>query len=548
MTPLWTSQKPPSSSGVPLWGGEKPPSEGVPLWGGERPPTNEALLWRRDWTPLEIPTVFWYDAADIGTISSIENQVMRMLDKSGNGYALVPSAAGRGANTGTQTLNGLNVLEYTEGVQVLENITFEHPQPLCIAFVVRLDEDGVSGDQDFIFSGTKSLDTRAAIRRTSFSSWQILCGNSLTTAPNSANEGAEYIACFYFGATSGQTTIRINGTLMNQGTVANNSFTSINIGNNETRNISQGQRLDGALGEVLSFTNPVHQEIVEGYLALKWGLQEKLPASHPYKNLAPSLASSGVPLWNGQQPPPGEVLVWKPVWGPWTPDPATICIGEEFQQIRTHPLSGDEYRASVGTREPTWSAWSPSVLDVEKGVQFEQTRTSDCGHVETQNQTGLGNNAFEITKEKYDAYVRGGVWTLVSNFSGEESAADGRRMVGSGGSVNATGFTSGTSGAVSGSGTATATYNSGSSLSYGVHVRVSYNLSEQGGLYYIELSGWVHEGSSELDYSPCGYPSVNITVEGRTLVGFGSWCPGWRGAVGYMNTFASTLTATFSPS
>lgn len=316
MTPLWTAQKPSSNSGVPLWGGDPPPSEGVPLWGGERPPTNEALLWRRDWTPLEIPTVFWYDAADIGTISSVSNKVTRMLDKSGNGYELTPepipfSTVSSGPETGTRTFNELNVLDYPRGVRLaLKNRRFQHPQPLCIAFVVGFDQDNLLGEQDFVFSGTQSLSSRVAIRRTVNSNWQILTAPmpSLSTFAGSANEGAEYIGSFYFGAVAGQTTIRVNGVLLNMGTVANNLFTGITVGSNEIANIA----MDGFIGEILSFTDPSHQELVEGYLALKWGLKEKLPAGHPYKNLGAASETSGVPLWNGQQPPPGEVLVWKP--------------------------------------------------------------------------------------------------------------------------------------------------------------------------------------------------------------------------------------------
>ena len=129
------------------------------------------------WTPSQINTVFWYDAADLSTITADSlNKVTQMLDKSGNGWTLAPLTAGKiGPKSGTRTLNGLNVLEYSTGVSnVLENNLFAETQPLCIMFVVRFEDDGIAGEQDFMFSGTESLSTRIAFRRTTNNQWQIL--------------------------------------------------------------------------------------------------------------------------------------------------------------------------------------------------------------------------------------------------------------------------------------------------------------------------------------------------------------------------------------
>jgi hypothetical protein len=37
----------------------------------------------------------------------------------------------------------------------------------------------------------------------------------------------------------------------------------------------------------VAFADNTKQEIVEGYLAWKWGLVSKLPVGHPYKNQPP---------------------------------------------------------------------------------------------------------------------------------------------------------------------------------------------------------------------------------------------------------------------
>ncbi len=48
--------------------------------------------------------------------------------------------------------------------------------------------------------------------------------------------------------------------------------------------------LAGRIHEVLMYDtvlSDANREIVEGYLAVKWGLQSSLPASHPFKTILP---------------------------------------------------------------------------------------------------------------------------------------------------------------------------------------------------------------------------------------------------------------------
>ena len=244
---------------------------------------------KRDlWTPSQISTIFWYDAADVATITAIGNQVTQMLDKSGNNWTVAPLTAGKiGPDTGTRTLNGLNVLEWTKTAintnQILESNTFTQSQPFFIASVLRLDTDALA-DQDFLFSGTETTNPRIAVRRTTNDSFQIITNaGSLSTPSGSVTEGNDYITSFYFN-TAGST-IRINGTQLASGAIANNAFTSLNIGGN----FNEDQSLNGFIGELVAFANPTDQEIMEGYLAWKWGIESQLPIGHPYKNFPPKV-------------------------------------------------------------------------------------------------------------------------------------------------------------------------------------------------------------------------------------------------------------------
>lgn len=209
-----------------------------------------------------------------------------MLDKSGNGWTVAPLTVGKiGPDTGTRTLNGLNVLEFSKTVisptsQILENNSFAQAQPFSIASVLRFDTDALT-DQDFLFSGTELVNPRISVRRTSNDSLQILTQTGSVGTSQTITEGNDYIALFRFN--TGSSTIRINGSLSATGTIPNNSFDSLNIGGN----FSEDQSLNGFIAELVAFSNVTDQETIEGYLAWKWGLQAKLPVAHPYKNYKP---------------------------------------------------------------------------------------------------------------------------------------------------------------------------------------------------------------------------------------------------------------------
>jgi hypothetical protein len=158
-----------------------------------------------------------------------------------------------------------------------------------------------------------------------------------------------------------------------------------------------------------------------------------------------------------------------------------------------------------------------------------------------------GRNVFQITKLEYEAYLKGGIWTLVSYFSESESTSDGKTSFGEG-SINVSGFTEGCSGRVAGVGTAYVQYNGAAASNYDIRCSINYELGRRARGYFVKFTGTSHEATSEIESSYHGYPSaVNIVIGGRLLEAYGTWGPGWRGDEGYQNTSSSTLTAIFTP-
>lgn len=241
------------------------------------------------WSPFEISTAAWFDGSDLQTITSSENIVSNLNDKSGNSVNLTVPTTNTGPKTGTRTLNDLNVIEWDTAGQLLENTSFSHDQAnnaLYLAIVFSVD---VNGLQDFLFAGTDSAapGNRMAVRRNvANSSIEILGGSgtgsniSLRTSVNSCTEGDDYIILLKLnGATS---EIRINGLSEKTGNIGTNTLETFTIGGNALGS----QNIDGYIAEFVTFLGSNEEEI-EGYLAHKWGLESKLPSSHPYKKVAP---------------------------------------------------------------------------------------------------------------------------------------------------------------------------------------------------------------------------------------------------------------------
>lgn len=254
---------------------------------------NQYDTWPIVWTPAEISTVAWYDPSEGNTSTSY-------LDKSGNGYNLSQVTAGRTlAPVNTRTFNGRGVYEYGAGTQntyVLENNSFNYnlaTNNLVISLIIRLDIDNTltSTHADFIFElydgASTSVAYRTFARRINGDYIQLLGGDGVSTArsfntPNgSFIHGVDYLLTFVLrGANSD---MRIQGSVLNTGTLNQTIANSINLGHN----MVEAQSMHGFIGEVVFHDSLTDVEKVEGYLAHKWGMVGNLPSSHPYKVLAP---------------------------------------------------------------------------------------------------------------------------------------------------------------------------------------------------------------------------------------------------------------------
>jgi hypothetical protein len=88
-------------------------------------------------------------------------------------------------------------------------------------------------------------------------------------------------------ASSGTLSVGLNGGTLSSGsaTFSGNGTFTVGAGFTDNRN-----KFNGSIYEIIVFSSTLSandRQRVEGYLAWKWGLQNNLPSTHPYRKISP---------------------------------------------------------------------------------------------------------------------------------------------------------------------------------------------------------------------------------------------------------------------
>lgn len=247
------------------------------------------------WTPDEITTTMWFDAEDATTLTLGTGGVQTWADKSGNGFNVSQSSSDRrpdllsgGWSNGNDSLNLTQYSTNTARKDTLgRNVT----------------NDGISGSAAvlFVVVDAQSVDTEEWIHTALTTSGKEnrtqINNNAVRVRSDSSNGGStngtyvagEQILMFTLDSTVSE--VRRNGTQIatNSGTFTPSALTG-NFSVNGRNPIDGHAGMTGELGEFIYLTyNPdtATRELIEGYLAWKWGLQGSLAVDHTYKNGAP---------------------------------------------------------------------------------------------------------------------------------------------------------------------------------------------------------------------------------------------------------------------
>ena len=227
--------------------------------------------------------ILWLDAADTSTIISSDADVTQWNDKSGFGYNMTGSSSPNQPKTGTYNVNGLNTIDCSTNTGSFSN-TMAFPNTYSI-FVVgymisssgRLLANITGGTTDILFFGTSTNYNFATFVANPPATWTSSGNNSPNITISSP--------CIMEVTTDNVTlTPYVNGTAQNTRTGTTGIFTGLSL-----CGINKG---GGVLCEILIYNRAVsssERQIIEGYLASKWGLKSNLPSNHPYYSIIPVL-------------------------------------------------------------------------------------------------------------------------------------------------------------------------------------------------------------------------------------------------------------------
>jgi hypothetical protein len=256
---------------------------------------NLELFNSNPWTPSQITTNLWFDAADASTITLNGSTVSQWNDKSGNARNI-----SQGTTANQPTYSSVNSEIVFDGSNdILSNASVGAADLVSVTLITVMKMNSGGGTEDVLMGIGETGNTGrirtfyrgpnqttvgfagwAADVGTSTHSWDIGGGYHIFSGWNTALGASSNVRLSRDGvtptvhSTSGSLVASINGFSVGslRGSLVGNYYSAIRV-----KEII-------VLYSVVTDTN---RQLIEGYLAHKWGLSANLPSDHPYKNSAP---------------------------------------------------------------------------------------------------------------------------------------------------------------------------------------------------------------------------------------------------------------------
>ena len=247
----------------------------------------------------------WLDAADRSALVLSGSNVSQWNDKSGNGRNTTTTY-------GTPQYRTTGFNSQLPTVYFTSNSGFTGPitntGTTVTAFVVgrlntvgnpyRFLSLGEPGRYDF-GTTTDIVICTTGNATTEFGWYRNVTASNVGTAMITTVYNSPFVYTLNVNGSTG--TIVYNGSTTNSGTTSGSfgySTYGVGLGFTVSPTLTYGYLTDGFIAEILVYTTSftlAQRQQVEGYLAWKWGLQGNLPATHPYKLIAPNSQGLGYP-------------------------------------------------------------------------------------------------------------------------------------------------------------------------------------------------------------------------------------------------------------
>jgi hypothetical protein len=242
------------------------------------------------WTPALISTALWLDAADSGTITLDGSLVSEWRDKSGNARHASETGTNR-PSIESAAVNGLDVVDFTTANRFL---TFSSALSVTTAMTVfEVFGRASSGILSMPLGGTTAGGPPYGLQWfTDNVRYSGLGSTGFSTHGTASTATGTMLSALWRNASN--VTLAVNGSQVGTAQAAL-TLTSANFGyiGRRASDYHSGRILE--IIAVASTLSTEDRQIVEGYLAHKWGLTGSLPSDHPYKTTAPqSYSVSGI--------------------------------------------------------------------------------------------------------------------------------------------------------------------------------------------------------------------------------------------------------------
>jgi len=232
----------------------------------------------------------WLDASDATTFTFTAGKISQWTDKSSNAFTATQANATYQPVIQTSALNKKNTVNFSLDYMETPEGSAVYPHD-CYCVIALKD---TTTNVDFIGSSAHYLDNFNSLTFSDYTTSRWENGStSLTRTPNTVsptNEISTGYLIMRWSIADGNYQLWRNGTLLSQAsyTYTQTALSFYILGQRSTQYLTN--LLQGYIAEIQIYTTQLptgQQQIVEGNLAWKWGLQGSLPSTHPYSKFPP---------------------------------------------------------------------------------------------------------------------------------------------------------------------------------------------------------------------------------------------------------------------
>lgn len=255
------------------------------------------------WTPANVGTTAWFDAADATTITLNGSTVSQWADKSGNAANIAQATASQQPSYSANGLNSKGLLTFDGSNDYLYSDAIPLRGATLTTFIAVYRYITGGGSEDLVLGLGQTTDSQRirSLYRSANGTTQGYAGWGAELTSSSLDcdiGGTHHIwSAVQSSQTAPQLSMWRDGTIDSgaprslSGTLSPTTTDGFTIGSLKGGSVSNYYS-NVSVAEVLVFYRAVSADTrqkCEGYLAHKWGLTASLPSDHPYKAAPPYL-------------------------------------------------------------------------------------------------------------------------------------------------------------------------------------------------------------------------------------------------------------------